>query len=60
MNHPQTQQMLNDIKNNVINGLVFLNNNSLLRSTNEYLKISKIFQGNNADLISMQTLLKKK
>ena len=53
MKYPQTQEMLHDIKNGLISGLVFSKIARLARNTKELIDIADIFQEYHADLISM-------
>lgn len=52
--HPETQRMLNDIKEKKITGLIFSKLARLARNTKELLDFSEIFRKYNADLISLQ------
>lgn len=53
LGYAQTQEMLEDVKNGVISGLVFSKIARLARNTKELITISELFQEHNADLISM-------
>ncbi|NVK52475.1 MAG: recombinase family protein [Flavobacteriaceae bacterium] len=53
MSYPQTNKMMEDIRNGVISGLVFNKIARLARNTGELINIAKYFQEYNADLVSM-------
>ncbi|WP_199139921.1 recombinase family protein [Pedobacter sp. ASV12] len=53
MKHPETQRMLNDVRNGEINGLVFSKLSRLARSTKELLEFAGIFKTEKANLISI-------
>lgn len=54
MNYPQTKQMLADIREKKITGLVFSKLARLARNTKELLEFADMFREENADLISLQ------
>ena len=54
LNHPMAQQMLADIESGKINTLIFSSLSRLARNTRQLLKISEIFQKNNASLVSLK------
>jgi site-specific DNA recombinase len=51
--YDETQEMMDDIKNNRIDGLVFTKIARLARNTSELINIAKFFREHDADLISM-------
>lgn len=53
MKHPETQRMLRDVRNGVINCLVFTKLSRLARSTKELLEFAEIFRSIEANLISI-------
>ena len=53
MGRSQTEQMLDDIRQGRISGLIFSKLARLARNTKELLEFSEFFQGQNADLISL-------
>lgn len=53
MQYQETKQMLKDLREGLITGLIFSKLARLARNTKELLEISEIFQGSNADLISL-------
>ncbi|MBI2844005.1 MAG: recombinase family protein [Armatimonadetes bacterium] len=54
MQHPETQRMLEDIRNERISGLIFSKLARLARNTKELLEFADIFRDHNADLVSLQ------
>jgi site-specific DNA recombinase len=54
MQHPEAQQMLKDIKQGKITGLIFSKLARLARNTKELLDFADLFKESNADLISLQ------
>lgn len=54
LDHPETRRMLSDIKDGVIQGLIFSKLARLARNTKELLEFSDLFRKHNADLISLQ------
>lgn len=53
MDYDETKEMLYDIKNGVISGIIFSKIARLARNTKELIEIADIFREYNADLISM-------
>jgi site-specific DNA recombinase len=53
MDYPTTKQMLKDIRDGNISGIIFSKLARLARNTKELLEISDIFQKYNADLVSL-------
>ena len=53
MGHPETERMLDDIKNDRISGIIFSKLARLARNTRELLDIADIFKDCTADLISL-------
>ncbi len=54
MDRPETEEMLRDVRDGVITGLIFSKLARLARNTQELLEFSKLFQSYEADLISLQ------
>jgi len=51
--HPETERMMEDVKNGVIGGLIFSKLARLARNTRELLDFADYFQKHDADLISL-------
>ena len=51
--YPETIEMMDDVKNGVIDGLVFSKLARLCRNTKELIEIAEHFQEHNADLVSL-------
>lgn len=54
LGHPETKQMLEDVRSGLISGLIFSKLARLARNTRELLEFADIFRDHHADLISLQ------
>lgn len=54
MNYPETQRMMQDIRDGRITGLVFSKLARLARNTRELLEFAEFFRDHDADLVSLQ------